>query len=69
MAIRIRWVNGHVVALCAARTKEQKDDVYLDDAVHEALATKFAIDWDELLGSAKLADLRRAKLMKKEERG
>jgi len=67
MAIRIRWIDGYVVALCAARTKKQKDDVYLDDAVHEALATKFAIDWDELLKSAKLADSRRAKLMKKEE--
>ncbi len=45
MAIRIRWVEGEPVALCAARTSAEPGDTYLDDAVHEALASKFAVDW------------------------
>jgi len=44
MSIRIRKINGHLVALCAAKTKAKKGDIYLDDAIHEVLATKFAID-------------------------
>lgn len=68
MAIRIRKIDGGVVALCAAETKAKKGDIYLDDNVHHALATKFAIDWDgEGLVTADLADVRIAKLMKKEE--
>lgn len=62
MAIRIRKIDGHIVALCAAKTKEQKGDIYLDDGVHEALATKFAVDWNEAW-----ADPIKAKLMKEEE--
>ena len=45
MAIRIREIQGHTVALCAAKTKAQKDDIYLGDAAHHALTTKFAVDW------------------------
>ena len=45
MAIRIRWHEGYPVALCAARTEAEPDDLYLDDAIHEALADKFAFDW------------------------
>lgn len=45
MAIRIRTVAGCVVALCAAETDEQPGDVYLDDAAHHALTTKFGLDW------------------------
>lgn len=44
MAIRIRKIDGHLVALCAAKSKAKKGDIYLDDALHEALATKFAVD-------------------------
>ena len=46
MAIRLRVVDGHLVALCAAATKEQLGDRYLDDTVHHALATKFALDFE-----------------------
>jgi len=68
MAIRIRKIDGHIVALCAAETKAQKGDIYLDDNVHHALSTKFAIDWDgEGLVTADWADERIAKLMKEEE--
>lgn len=45
MAIIIRNVNGVVVALCAAETDPKVGDVYLDDAAHHALSTKFALDW------------------------
>lgn len=39
------------MALCAAKTKAEKGDIYLDDIVHHALFTKFAIDM-ERSGSA-----------------
>lgn len=45
MSIRIREIEGHIVALCAARTKAKKDDIYLDDGAHHALSTKFGVDW------------------------
>lgn len=44
MAIRIRKVNGTTVALCAAKTKAEPNDIYLDDSVHHALSTKFGVD-------------------------
>lgn len=46
MAIRIRNVNGTVVALCAAETDPVGGDIYLDDAAHMALSTKFLIDFE-----------------------
>ena len=73
MAIRIRKINGHIVALCAASTKEKKGDVYLDDNAHHALTTKFAIDWDDTacgasqVATKKFADSIIAKLMLREE--
>ena len=45
MSIRIRKVDGVLVALCAARSIEKPGDVYLDDAQHHALAEKFAADF------------------------
>lgn len=45
MAIRIRNVNGKIVALCAAETKPNKNDLYLDDNIHHALSTKFGLDF------------------------
>lgn len=44
MAIRLRVVNGQLVALCAARSIPQPDDFYLDDAQHDALNEKFMRD-------------------------
>lgn len=46
MAIRIRVINGATVALCAARSMPKEGDIYLDDAVHEALSAKFAGDFN-----------------------
>ena len=48
MAIRIRKVDGHVVALCAAETKPEPGDLYLDDAVHHALDEKFYADYEKM---------------------
>jgi len=45
MAIRIRVVDGTYVALCAQETDKKDKDVYLNDAIHYALAAKFALDW------------------------
>lgn len=45
MAIRIRRVDGVLVALCAVETDEKPGDLYLDDGMHYALAAKFAEDW------------------------
>jgi len=45
MAIRIRKINGELVALCAAETSPMKDDIYLDDNIHHALSVKFYEDF------------------------
>ena len=44
MAIRIRKIDDYTVALCAAKTKAKKGDIYLNDTVHHALMTKFTLD-------------------------
>ena len=48
MAIRLRIVDGTLVALCAARSIEKPGDVYLDDGQHAALGDKFARDYNEM---------------------
>ena len=45
MAIRIRNINGYIVALCAAETNAKENDLYLDDGIHHALTTKFILDF------------------------
>lgn len=45
MAIRIRKINGETVALCAAKYKYQKGDLYLNDTIHHALTKKFENDF------------------------
>lgn len=51
MAIRIRTINGVMVALCAARSVEKEGDIYLDDGIHHALSTKFALDFNGMFDS------------------
>lgn len=46
MAIRIRKINGHTVALCAAITKPGPGEQYLDDTIHHALSVKFSNDYN-----------------------
>ena len=63
MAIRIREVDGHWVAVCAAKVKVRRGDIYLNDNLHHALTTKFAIDHEQ----PEIADPVLVKLMEKEE--
>lgn len=46
MAIRIRNIDGELVALCAAKTELKAGDIYLDDNAHHALTTKFGLDFE-----------------------
>jgi hypothetical protein len=56
MAIRLRRVEGVLVALCAAETDAVDGDVYLDDGQHYALAMKFRDDYG-LGGDIRYAEL------------
>lgn len=47
MAIRIRKVDGHNVAICAARSHPKEGDIYLDDGVHYSLSQKFWHDYKD----------------------
>lgn len=47
MAIRIRKINGKIVALCAAKNKYKKGDIYLNDTIDHALRIKFLKDHKE----------------------
>ena len=46
MAIRVREVNGKLVALCAAEFEAEEGDIYLDDGVDHALRMKFVRDYE-----------------------
>jgi hypothetical protein len=65
MAIRIRKIDNEIVALCAAKTKAKKNDIYLHDGIHYALATKFANDFN---GENWNGDPILLKIMAKEEK-
>ena len=45
MSIRIREIEGHIVALCAGVTEEKEGDILLGDNAHHALYDKFAVDF------------------------
>lgn len=68
MAIRIRSVDGRVIAICAAKSKSKEGDTYLDDNAHHALSTKFGLDWaEEGFLDESLADEELVPLMKREQ--
>lgn len=46
MSIRIRKIKGILVALCAAKSRSKKSDIYLDDNAHHALYEKFKKDFE-----------------------
>ena len=70
MSIRIREIKGHIVAVCAAKTKAKEGDIYLNDGAHHALTTKFGVDWvSEGRLTEDLADDIIKKLMLLEETG
>jgi hypothetical protein len=66
MAIRLRKVDGVMVALCAAKTIEELGDIYLSDEEHYALARKFERDW---MLVAPGEDSVEGDIMAREERG
>ncbi len=45
MAIKLRHINGKLVALCAAKQEGRDCEIYLDDNVHHALYRKFQADF------------------------
>lgn len=67
MSIRLRIIEGRMVALCAARSVPADGDIYLDDAVHYALSQKFMADLDELAGGTLGADPEYARRMESGE--
>lgn len=69
MAIRIRVIDGVTVALCAARSLPKDGDVYIDDAMHEALTHKFFLDYDSFLcpGASDLVSDTEKELIEQEE--
>jgi len=58
MAIRIRKINGRLKALCVAKSRPKKDDIYLDDNIHHALKEKFYEDFKKegLITESKIED-------------
>ena len=47
MAVRIRIVDGKMIALCAAEHQAQEGDIYLDDVQDHALRKKYLEDYRE----------------------
>ena len=47
MAIRLRTINGEMIALCAAKSVPKEGDIYFDDNAHYALMIKFGRDFAE----------------------
>lgn len=48
MSIRIREVDGVLIAICAARSVPKPGDFYIGDAAHHALSVKFSLDHAEM---------------------
>ncbi len=46
MAMRLRVIDGTLVALCAAKTQPEPGDLYLDDAQDHVIRVKIQADWD-----------------------
>lgn len=67
MAIRLRIVDGILIAICAAMSIEKEGDIYIDDGQHYALATKFMEDWKEDLNKLSGGDPVLVKLMEQEQ--
>jgi len=46
MAMRLRRIDGHLIALCAAKTQPQIGDFYLDDEQDHAVRVKLERDFN-----------------------
>ena len=70
MAIRIRKIDGYIIAVCAAKSDAKEGDIYLNDDIHHALTSKFGIDFmNEGFMNEHLADNNLIALMKQEQGG
>lgn len=67
MAIRLRCIDGQLIAICAARSIEKSGDVYLNDGQHYALADKFMEDFESEGYNTRPLDPNAAALRAKEE--
>lgn len=67
MSIRLRRVNGRLIAICAARSVEKPGDVYLDDEQHHALTGKFSEDFASEGYNTQVLDREDAALRAQEE--
>jgi len=68
MSIRLRVVDGYLIAICAARSVPKEGDVYLDDTAHHALTIKFGLDHSSERGAEPWsANEPEVKLMEREE--
>lgn len=68
MSIRIRKVEGTIIAICAARSMPKEGDIYLDDAAHHALSVKFDLDFGAMNFMQSSYDRsKEARLMEQEE--
>lgn len=56
MAIRLRNVNGTIVALAADESHHKDHDMYLNDDQVDALEAKFALDWGVKAEDSKYSD-------------
>ncbi len=57
MAIRLRKINDEMIALYAVESDQKLGDIYLDDNIHYALATKFQQDYNLGYGDERLLKL------------
>lgn len=48
MSIRLRRKNRNYIALCGAKSYPKKRDIYLNDAIYDALAIKFLREFKRL---------------------
>jgi len=64
MAIRLRQIDEYWIALCAVESNPKENDLYLDDAIHQALATKFSLDWNMGYEDPKLIELMKQEKVK-----
>lgn len=46
MAIRLRKVENKWIALCAAESEPENEDIYIDDAIDHAIRVKFIKDYE-----------------------
>lgn len=70
MSIRIREIDGHMVALCAAKAQARAGDIYLNDNAHHALMVKFTVDLESegwLKKNTPIDEIEKERMLKAEQ--